>query len=154
MTEPLPPSTRSRAARGLTAAAALGRFELQVCQDCSAVQYPAREACHCCLSPRLEWNLQSGAGELISQTTLHHSHEAFFRGRLPWRLGMVRLDCGPILITHLHREVGPAPQQVVVTARLDKSGEAVLIAFPAGDGTTAASHNLTDDEDLRALLLT
>ena len=40
----LPPWARSRAALGLTAAAALGRFELQVCEECQAVQYPPREA--------------------------------------------------------------------------------------------------------------
>ena len=42
----LPPGARSRVALGLTAAAAEGRFELQVCVDCGAVQYPPREACH------------------------------------------------------------------------------------------------------------
>ncbi|HLB16524.1 MAG TPA: zinc ribbon domain-containing protein, partial [Burkholderiales bacterium] len=41
----LPPGTRSRVALGLTAAAAEGRFALQVCRDCGAVQYPPREAC-------------------------------------------------------------------------------------------------------------
>ena len=45
-----PPGGRSRVALGMTAAAALGRFELQVCRDCEAVQYPPREACHKCLS--------------------------------------------------------------------------------------------------------
>jgi hypothetical protein len=34
----LPPASRSRVALGLTAAAALGRFELQVCHDCRSVQ--------------------------------------------------------------------------------------------------------------------
>jgi len=48
----------------------------------------------CCLSLQLDWTLQSGEGELISQTTLAHSHDEYFRARLPWRLGMVRLDCG------------------------------------------------------------
>jgi len=62
----LPPSARSRAALGLTAAAALGRFELQVCGDCGAVQYPPRESCQRCLSGALRWREQSGAGELIA----------------------------------------------------------------------------------------
>ena len=42
----LPPAARGRVALGLTAAAAEGRFALQVCADCGAVQYPPREACH------------------------------------------------------------------------------------------------------------
>ncbi len=101
----LPPAARSRVALGITAAAAEGRFELQVCQDCGAVQYPPREACHCCLSPRLKWREQSGAGRLLAVTTLHHSNDLFFRERLPWRLGLVQLDAGPTLMVHLHGDV-------------------------------------------------
>ena len=66
----LPPGQRGRVALGMTAAAAEGRFELQVCDDCSAVQYPPREACHRCLSPDPKWREQSGEGELLSQTLL------------------------------------------------------------------------------------
>ena len=50
-----PPEMRSRAALGLTAAAAEGRFQLQQCADCGAVQYPPRDACSSCLSPDLPW---------------------------------------------------------------------------------------------------
>ncbi|MFL6661713.1 MAG: zinc ribbon domain-containing protein, partial [Rhizobacter sp.] len=55
----LPPGSRGRVALGMTAAAAEGRFELQTCKDCGTVQYPPREACHKCLSPRLQWKAQS-----------------------------------------------------------------------------------------------
>ena len=148
MTEPpvLPPSGRSRVALGLTAAACLGRFELQVCRDCATVQYPPRDACHSCLSPRLDWTLQPGEGELISQTTLTHSHHEYFRARLPWRLGMVRLDCGPTVVTHLHGDVALAPVRVRVHARLDRSGQAALVALPARKLST-----LTDDKQLREM---
>ena len=64
----LPPAARGRVALGITAAAAEGRFELQTCEDCSTVLYPPREACHKCLSPRLRWQEQSGAGCLLSST--------------------------------------------------------------------------------------
>ena len=47
----LPPVGRSRVARGLTAAAALGHaLHLQTCKDCGTPQYPPREACGRCLS--------------------------------------------------------------------------------------------------------
>jgi NAD(P)-dependent dehydrogenase (short-subunit alcohol dehydrogenase family)/uncharacterized OB-fold protein len=140
----LPPSMRSRAALGLTAAAALGRFELQVCADCGAVQYPPREACHRCLSDRLRWREQSGLGELLATTTVHHSHDPFFRERVPWRLGMVRLDVGPTLIVHLHGGCAPPPSRVRVGARLDKSGQGVLVAFPIDEVP-----NMADDRQLR-----
>ena len=142
----LPPWARSRAALGLTAAAALGRFELQTCEACGAVQYPPREACHRCLSGALRWREQSGAGELIAQTTLHHSNDPYFRERLPWRIGMVRLDLGPTVIAHLHGGCTHSPARVRVGARLDKSGQGVLVAFPIDEVP-----NMADDRQLREL---
>ena len=41
-------------------------------------------------------------GELLAQTVLHHSNDLFFRERLPWRLGLIKLDCGPTVVAHLH----------------------------------------------------
>jgi len=140
----LPPAARSRIALGLTAAAALGRFELQQCRDCGAVQYPPREACQQCLSIRLPWKPQSGEGELLAGTVLHHSNDLFFRERLPWRLGLVRLDAGPTVVAHLHADVTSAPARVRVTARLDRAGQAVLAALP--DKETS---DMADDRQLR-----
>jgi NAD(P)-dependent dehydrogenase (short-subunit alcohol dehydrogenase family)/uncharacterized OB-fold protein len=142
----LPPGARSRAALGLTAAAALGRFELQVCVACGAVQYPPRETCHRCLSGALRWREQSGTGELIAQTTVHHSNDLFFRERVPWRLGLVRLDAGPTAVVHLHAGCAPAPSRVRVGARLDKSGQGVLLAFPIDEVP-----NMADDRQLREM---
>jgi len=142
----LPPWARGRTALGMTAAAAEGRFELQVCDECGSVQYPPREACGHCLSARLAWRAQSGDGTLQAGTTLHHSNDLFFRERLPWRLGVVQLDAGPSVIVHLHDEVGPAPQRVKVGARLDRAGQAVLIAFPV-----EGSEHMADDRMLREM---
>ena len=137
----LPPAARSRAALGLTAAAALGRFELQQCRDCGAVQYPPREACQKCLSILLDWKPQPEGGELLAQTVLHHSNDLFFRERLPWRLGLVRLDCGPIVVAHLHES---ATQRVRVRAALDRAGQAVIAALPDKEGS-----DMADDRQLR-----
>lgn len=142
----LPPSARGRTALGLTAAAAEGRFVLQVCDECGATQYPPREACYQCLSPALHWQPQSGAGELLADTTLAHSNDLYFRERLPWRLGMVRLDAGPSVMVHLHGEVGAAPVRVRVGVRLDRSGQAVLIGFPE-----KGSEHMADDPMLREM---
>ena len=142
----LPPWARSRVAMGLTVAAAEGRFELQVCEDCATVQYPPREACCACVSPRLKWRPQSGAGQLLATTTLHHSNDLFFRERLPWRLGLVHLDAGPTLMVHLHGDVGDKPQRVTVGARLDRAGRAVVIGFPPSE-----TQNMADDKMLREM---
>jgi NAD(P)-dependent dehydrogenase (short-subunit alcohol dehydrogenase family)/uncharacterized OB-fold protein len=146
MSPSLPPSARSRAALGLTAAAALGQFKLQVCGACGAVQYPPRETCHQCLCGTLRWREQSGAAELIAETTLHHSNDLYFQERLPWRLGLVRLDAGPTAVVHLHGGCAPAPSRVRVGARLDKSGQGVLMAFPIDEVP-----NMADDRQLREM---
>jgi len=142
----LPPSARGRTALGMTAAAAEGRFELQVCQRCQAVQYPPRDACHRCLSSNLTWTTQSGTGKLIAETVLHHSNDPFYRERLPWRLGLVQLDAGPTVIVHLHGDVASAPAKVRVGARLDRAGAAVLIGFPPEE-----SEHMADDKMLREM---
>ena len=130
MSSARPPAQRTRLGLRLTAAAALGRFELQQCTRCDTVQYPPREACHNCLSTRLVWRVQPARGSLISTAVLFHSHHEYFRQRLPWPIGTVRLDCGPIVIAHLHQAVGPAPCPVRVLLRLDRSGQGVMVAAP------------------------
>jgi NAD(P)-dependent dehydrogenase (short-subunit alcohol dehydrogenase family)/uncharacterized OB-fold protein len=126
----LPPASRSRVALGLTAAAARGRFALQVCRDCSAVQYPPREVCRTCLSHRLIWQPQDGKGELLTDTTLRTAQELYFRERLPWRTGIVRLDTGVNVVGYVHADVGAAPCRVRVEAALDRAGQAALIVMP------------------------
>ena len=159
----LPPSVRSPAALGLTAAAAKGRFELQVCRSCSAVQYPPREACHRCLGSILDWTPQDGAGELISETLLFHSHAEFFRPYLPIRLGLVKLDCGPTAVVYVADSVAATPAPTLplalapmraaalasapptlvrVAVRLDKVGNAALVAMAANAGDTPLTGTL------------
>ena len=153
----LPPGARSRIALGLTAAAALGRFELQQCRDCGTVQYPPREACQNCLSIRLDWKGQPPDGELLAATVLHHSNDLFFRERLPWRLGLVKLDCGPTVVAHLHEWIGAAPSRVIVAAKLDRAGQAVLVALPDKEANMAEDRQLrefTCDPKFRKVLVT
>lgn len=139
----VPPASRSRRAKGLAAAAAEGRFDLQVCQDCEAVQYPPREVCHNCLSERLRWQPVNPSGRLIATTTLHHSTDLYFRERLPWRVGTVQLDAGPSVVAHVHGD-SVEGEAVKLSLKLDRSGQAVVIALPA----TGTAH-MEDDKTLR-----
>jgi NAD(P)-dependent dehydrogenase (short-subunit alcohol dehydrogenase family)/uncharacterized OB-fold protein len=154
----LPPHLRSRVALGLTAAAARGCFELQVCLDCGTVQYPPREVCRACLSHRLVWRAQDGRGELVTDTVLHTAQELFFRERLPWRIGIVRLDAGVNVIAYLHASVGASPCRVRVEAALDRAGQAVLVAVPEKErpllSDDAKLREMTCDPHLRKILVT
>ena len=154
----LPPASRSRVALGLTAAAARGCFALQVCRDCGAVQYPPREVCRSCLSHRLVWRPQEGKGELLTETTLRAAQELYFRERLPWRIGLVRLDSGVNVVAYLHASVGAAPRRVRVETALDRAGQAALIAMPEKRRPDLSEdpklHELTCDPRGRKILVT
>lgn len=124
-----PPERRSRATLGLSAAAAEGRFALQVCADCQTVQYPPRDACRSCLSPDLPWRDVSPDGALLAETTVRTSPNLYFRERAPWRTGLVRLDAGPVVICHVHGDCAPRGP-VRLWNLLDRAGQAVLLAVP------------------------
>ena len=101
----LPPQTRSRAALGLTAAAAEGRFALQHCGACGAVQYPPRDACCACLSVDLDWREVPAGATVLAETRIHASPDPYFREHLPWRIGTVALDAGVPVIAELMKEL-------------------------------------------------
>lgn len=110
------------------------------------VQYPPREMCGACVSQDLEWVELDGGGQLLAETNLHHSHDLYFRERMPWRLGLIRLDCGPSVVAHLHGDIGSPSEQVSVSARLDRAGRGVLIATPIDEVP-----NMADDQQLREM---
>jgi len=141
----VPPDARSRAALGLSVAAARGRFMLQVCKECSAIQYPPRDACSSCLSVGLDWQVVSSRGRLVAETVVRTSTHVYFRERAPWRVGTVQLDCGPSMICHVHGDCVPQGNVHIIN-RLDKSGHAVLFAVPEKEMPA-----MEDDPQLREL---
>jgi NAD(P)-dependent dehydrogenase (short-subunit alcohol dehydrogenase family)/uncharacterized OB-fold protein len=144
--QPLAPQAqRSRAAHGLTAAAAQGRFALQHCEDCGSVIYPPRDACPGCLSQRLAFRDADARGTLLAETTVRVSADPYFRERVPWRIGSVKLDAGPVLIAHLHGDTVEGGR-VRLALKLDKSGAPVALALPEKD-----TPNMADDPELREL---
>jgi NAD(P)-dependent dehydrogenase (short-subunit alcohol dehydrogenase family)/uncharacterized OB-fold protein len=152
-----PPGARSRTAQGLTAAAAEGRFMLQVCTECAAVVYPPRDACPSCLSPRLPFKDVDPAGTLVSETTVRVSPETYFRERVPWRVGLVKLDAGPMIVAHLHGDVAEGAR-VRLALKLDRTGAPVMFALPAQDTAAMADdpelREMTCDPKFRRLLIT
>lgn len=140
-----PPESRSRAALGLSVAAASGRFALQRCSECSSYQYPPRDACHRCLCVELPWHDVSPQGKLLAETTIRASTKLYFRERMPWRTGSVQLDAGPVVICHLHADC-KTNTKVRLINRLDRSGQGVMLALPIENTV-----NMEDDPQLRVL---
>lgn len=153
----LPPSVRSRAAQGLTWAAAEGRFALQRCQECHRFAYPPREACPNCLSSRLVFTDAPTGGTLVSVTTIRLTSDAYFREHMPWRQGIVISECGPQVIANLHGDCIEG-ERVRLTLQLDKAGQAVVFAWPIKDQTgmndDPALREMTADPKFRRVLVT
>ena len=105
-----------------------GQLSLPVCLDCGTVQYPVRDTCCSCLSPRLQFREVGDQGTVVATTVLYRSGDPRFAPSLPLRIATVRLDGGPVVIAHLPGQ--EAPQRVRVTAALDAFGHAVLTAHP------------------------
>jgi NAD(P)-dependent dehydrogenase (short-subunit alcohol dehydrogenase family)/uncharacterized OB-fold protein len=145
ITPTLPPQARSRQAIVFGTAAAEGRLALQACTACDHVIYPPRELCPKCWSMVLEWRDIPDGGELVSDTTLRTSVNTYFRERMPWRIGTVKLDAGPMVFAHIHGDVD-AFGRVKMIARTDKSGQGVLMALPEKE-----TANMADDKQLREL---
>lgn len=127
----LPPSPRSRKAQGLTAAAAVGRFDLQKCEACGHFTYPPRDSCPRCFAADLAFAEAPRGGLIVSETTLHAPADVYFRERAPWRIGLVHLDCGPVVVAHLHGDCRDG-MRTELSLQLDKAGQAVLFARPEG----------------------
>ena len=141
----LPQGVRSRTAHGLTAAAAEGRFALQVCADCGFTVYPPRDACPRCWSARVPFQDVAPGGTVLAETTIRTSTDVYFRERTPWRIGTIELDRGPSFVAHLHGDVNEG-DRIHMTLRLDQSGNAVALAMPS-----RPTGHQEDDVQLREL---
>jgi NAD(P)-dependent dehydrogenase (short-subunit alcohol dehydrogenase family)/uncharacterized OB-fold protein len=152
-----PPRPRSRKSHGFTRAAAEGRFMLQRCDACGSFCYPAREACPSCLSSGLAFVDAPRRGMLLAETTARVPSDVYFRERAPWRVGLVKMDCGPTIVTHLHADCAEGAP-VRMSFQLDKSGQAVAFARPEGETPNMADdrqwREMTADPKFRRVLVT
>ena len=138
-----PQPARSRAGTGLAAMAARGRFALQVCTGCAAVQYPPRDLCHRCLGHDLSWQDVPDGATVLAATITRISGDPYFRHHTPWRSGLVQLDAGPTAVAHLHGEVATGAR-ARMRLHLDTSGQGVMLALPILD-----TPNMDADPQLR-----
>lgn len=124
----LSPAARSRSMHAMSARAAQGRFVLQVCTDCGKATYPPREACPVCWG-ELAWRDEQAGATVLCETVIRTSTDLYFRDHLPWRMGKVALDAGPVALVHLHHALKP-DDRAVVRILLDRGGNAALFALP------------------------
>ncbi len=95
------------------------RLEGTVCADCGAKFFPPRQVCTECKSSNLTPHEFDGHGEIYSFTTVRQAplgHE----GNLPYVVGMVKLDEGPMVeaqITDVNPEDVKIGQRVEMVIR-------------------------------------
>lgn len=119
-------------------AAARGMIAIRRCLQCGRNHYPPREICPFCLSDRLDWDVRGTAdGVLLAQTVLHHTNEENFRARIPLRVGLVQLRCGPTVVAFLADGYATG-DRVTLGARLDEQGRPVLAAIPRSTAAGAS----------------
>ena len=123
-----PPPARSRLWQNINQAAAEGLFKLQVCSACRQVQYPPQEFCSRCYADELNWESVSPDGQVLSWGRLGASNHPFFRDKLPLHTGLVKLDCGPVMLVYLSGSCVQTGTRVWVMGKPDKSGQVVFIA--------------------------
>ena len=152
-----PPTARSRRAHLYTQAAAEGRFDLQCCAQCHNFTYPAHDICPMCLSADLPLAPAPRAGMLLAETTIRIPADTYFRERAPWRIGMIELECGPVMVSHLHGDVREG-EPVRMSFQLDKSGNAVAFARPSTETPNMDAdrqwREMTADPKYRRVLVT
>ena len=81
--------------------AAHSHLFFQQCDDCRYIRWPAAGVCPECLSRRTTWTEVDGEGVLWSHVVYHRAYAAALRDEIPYRVGLVLLDCGVRLLTRL-----------------------------------------------------
>ncbi len=108
------------------------RLEGTICNRCGAKFFPPREVCTECKSTDMRVHVFDGHGELYSFTILHSAPQGY-EGQLPYAVGMIKLDEGPMLeaqITDTNFDDLKIGQRVeVVTRKLREYGEQGAIVY-------------------------
>lgn len=96
------------------------KLSVQHCTACGDTRYPPSPVCPKCLSPDQDWIIVSGKGTLESWVDYHRAYWDGFKEDLPYRVCLVRLEEGPVMISNLvgpsdHAKMG-APVEVVFDA--------------------------------------
>ena len=74
---------------------AAGSFRLQRCGDCGRLRFLHAPVCPFCSSRRARWEELSGGGALDTWTIIHRTPQKWFKERVPYAAGLMRLAEDP-----------------------------------------------------------
>jgi scaffold protein (connect acetoacetyl-CoA thiolase and HMG-CoA synthase) len=108
------------------------RLEGTICNHCGAKYFPPREVCTECKSTDMRAHKFEGHGELYSFTILH-SAPLGYEGQVPYAVGMIKLDEGPMLEAQLtdskFEDLKIGKRVEVVTRKLREYGDQGTIVY-------------------------
>ncbi len=108
------------------------RLEGSVCKNCGTKFFPPRQVCTECKSRDLSPFQFSGFGEIYSFTILHLAPLGY-ESQLPYAVGMVKLDEGPMVeaqLTDANLDEFKVGQRVeMVTRKLREYGSEGLLVY-------------------------
>jgi uncharacterized protein len=78
-----------------------GKLLLQHCPACGDTRFPPGPVCPKCLAGDQTWIEASGKGTLESWIDMHRAYWDGFKDDLPYRVCLVRLDEGPVMVSNL-----------------------------------------------------
>jgi uncharacterized OB-fold protein len=108
-------------------AAREGKLVVQACNSCKAVHFPPNPVCPNCLSSDQTWQPTSGRGTLESWVEFHRAYWDGFKGSLPYRVCLVRLEEGPLLASNLVGNSDAAKLGAPVRVVFDKVTDEVTL---------------------------
>ena len=83
------------------------RLAVQICAACGDMHFPPAPHCPKCLSTEQSWQAVSGNGTVESWIDVHRAYWDGFKAELPYRVCLVRLDEGPLLVSNLPIDSAP-----------------------------------------------
>jgi uncharacterized protein len=78
-----------------------GQLRLQQCDKCEQWIFYPREHCPHCFHHSLTWKKSSGRGRLKTWSVIHRAGHPAWQKHTPYVVGVVSLEEGPSLLTHL-----------------------------------------------------
>ncbi|UOQ48914.1 OB-fold domain-containing protein [Gracilibacillus caseinilyticus] len=77
------------------------KFTLQQCENCEQWIFYPRAHCPHCFGNRLTWREATGKGRLKTWSVVHRAGHPAWQSLTPYAVGIVELEEGPSLLTHL-----------------------------------------------------
>jgi uncharacterized OB-fold protein len=82
------------------------QLQLPWCRSCECAHFPPRPFCPHCWGEDIEWRASPGRGRIYSFTTVRNNPPSAFRDRLPFVIGIVRLEEGVQVLSNIEPVAG------------------------------------------------